>query len=148
MGCQKVTTLLNSGNVIFQYPDTVADTLENEIENKLDATFGFPVPTMVRTALSIRGLYKASPFSDIELTKDIRLYISLLKKDGTEHPPLPWSSDDASYRILGKNGRIIYSVLNLAVAKTPKAMDALEQIFGKDITTRNWNTIKRIAGKL
>ena len=41
----------------------------------------------------------------------------------------------------------MFSVLDLSEAKTTKAMEVLEKFYGKDITTRNWNTIERIAKK-
>ena len=44
--------------------------------------------------------------------------------------------------------KAIYSILDISISKTPKGMDALEQLFGKGITTRNWNTINRIKLKL
>jgi hypothetical protein len=43
---------------------------------------------------------------------------------------------------------VICSVLDLAISDSPKAMGALERIFGKDITTRNWKTLIRIGSKL
>lgn len=42
----------------------------------------------------------------------------------------------------------LLSILDLSLNKTTKGMDVLEKIYGKDSTTRNWNTIKRIEKKL
>ena len=61
---------------------------------------------------------------------------------------LPWKSSDNSYEIIGKSDKTILSVLDLSVAKTPKAMKAFEKFFGTDSTTRNWKTIERIVKKL
>ena len=44
--------------------------------------------------------------------------------------------------------RVIVSLLDLSIAPTPKAMEALEKKFGKDITTRNWNTVVRLGKKI
>jgi hypothetical protein len=41
-------------------------------------------------------------------------------------------------------GKIIVSVLDITNSNTPKGMEDLEKLFGKNITTRNWNTIQKI----
>ena len=148
MNYENVVTLLNSGNVIF---DAVVDDpvhIEDRIAEQLAQTFGFPIPTMVRTAASISTLIDTNPFKDIPLTKDTRLYISFLQKDVDIDLKLPWTSDDYSYTILTYSDKTIVSVLDLSISKTPKAMKALEHYFGKDTTTRNWNTIKRMEIKI
>lgn len=145
---ENVVTLLNSGNIIF---DTIADeseVLEKTISQHLEKTFGFPIPTIVRKSEMIYKLMGNNPFKDIILTKDIRLYVSFLRKDTESTLQLPWTSDDNSFKIIDKVDGTIVSVLDLSVSKTVKGMEVLERNFGKDITTRNWNTIKRVAKKL
>lgn len=148
MGFQHVVTLLNSGNIIFDAKTNNPEELEDLIARNLEITFGFPVPAIVRRAEMIGQLFNEDPFRDIEVTQDIRLYVSFLRKNTTSDPELPWTSEDNSYRILGKSDNTILSVLDLSISKTPDAMKALETFFGKDITTRNWKTIERVVKKL
>jgi len=93
-------------------------------------------------------LLASDPFKNINITKDIRCYISFLKDDTASEVEIPWTSEDKSFTILQVHQKTIVSVLDLAVTNTPKAMGALEKTYGKDITTRNWNTLKRIEAKL
>jgi len=148
MNFQNVVTLLNSGNIIFDAPEGDLAKLELSISIHLQKVFGFPIPTILKTADMIYELYSNNPFKDVTLTKDIRRYVSFLWKDIEIDLELPWTSDDTSYKIINKNDKTIISVLDLSVSKTPKAMEAMEKYFGKDITTRNWNTIERIGKKL
>lgn len=148
LGYTDIITLLNSGNVIFNAPTQSVKVIEKEIETALKNTFGFPVPTCVRDAIQIQHLYKSDPFKDIEITKEIRLYVSFLKEKTTAQLALPWVSLDTSYRIIEAGNTAIISVLDLAISSTPKAMQILEATYGKNITTRNWNTIERIVKKL
>lgn len=148
LGYKNVVTLLNSGNVIFDADTDNALKLEEKISAHLEQTFGFPIPTIIRRAETIINMAGNDPFTDVVLTKDIRLYVSFLQKDTDVELPLPWTSEDNSFQIIEKRDKAIFSVLDLSVSKTPKAMEAIEQFFGKDITTRNWNTIKRIEKKL
>lgn len=145
---ENVVTLLNSGNIIF---DSITDDLEN-LEKKtsehLEKAFGFSIPTILRKSDMIYRLLDSNPFKDIVVTKDTRLYVSFLWKDVKTDLQLPWTSDDNSYKIIDIRDKTILSVLDLGITKTPKGMEVIERIFGKDITTRNWNTIKRIEKKL
>jgi uncharacterized protein (DUF1697 family) len=145
---ENIVTLLNSGNIIF---DTITDNLESlekMISGNLEKTFGFPVPTIIRKSKTICQLCNDAPFRDVKITKNIRLYVSFLKKNTQADLELPWTSSDNSYKIIERRDKTILSILDLSVSKTPKAMEALEKFFGKDTTTRNWKTIERIVKKL
>ena len=145
---KNVITLLNSGNVIFDISDNNTMELEEVISEYLENKFGFAIPAIVRKTELIYELLSNNPFRHIEVTKDIRLYISFLQEENNIELKLPWSSDDSSFKILEQRDKTIISVLDLSVSKTPKAMSALEKHYGSDITTRNWNTILRIGKKL
>lgn len=148
MGFKNNITLLNSGNVIFDTISQSCEQLEELISSNLEKIFGFPIPTIIRKSQTIYQLFDDAPFKDVEITKDIRLYISFLKKNNQSDIELPWISSDKSYKIIENRNKIILSILDVSISKTPKAMIALEKSFGKDITTRNWKTIDRIVKKL
>ncbi len=148
IGFENITTILNSGNIIFEAKVGNTDDIENTICTHLENHFHFPIPTIVRTTETIHDLFLSQPFEKVTLTKDIRLYISFLKSDTKSDLKLPWTSEDGSYKIISKRDKNILSILDLSVSQTPKAMEALEKHFGKDITTRNWNTIEKIEKKL
>ncbi|WP_024772627.1 DUF1697 domain-containing protein [Aquimarina macrocephali] len=145
---EKVITILNSGNIIFDSTKGDAKSLEKTISDHLAKTFGFPIPTIIRKSEMMYDLLDRDPFKDILVTKDIRLYVSFLKEDVETDLQLPWTSDNNAFKIIDKIDKTIVSVLDLSITKTPKGMEVLERYFGKHITTRNWNTIKRIEKKL
>lgn len=148
MGCTNIITLLNSGNVIFESSEKDKDLIEAEISKRLENEFGFPVPTIVRTEEEVKSLYESDPFANIELTKDIRQYVSFQKVASKSDLVIPWQSDDSSFQILSDADGIIVSVLDLSKTGTPNAMKIVEEKYGKNITTRNWKTISRIIKKL
>ena len=147
MKFEQVETLLNSGNVIFSAPEKDVDTLEGEIAARLETEFGFQVPVLVRKGEEILQFYLRDPFQKIEATPDSRFYVSFLKLHPQEIE-LPWISEDQSFEIFEIQNRIVCSVLRLPETGTTKGMESLEKIFGRNITTRNWNTLERIAAKL
>jgi uncharacterized protein (DUF1697 family) len=106
--------------------------------------FGFEVPTIVRSKKQIEKIIEATPFSGVKITKDTRLYVTLIRQEVV--PPLivPWNSEDGAFSILSANQTEIASVLDVAKTGTTEAMKILEQKWGHDITTRNWNTIEKV----
>ena len=145
---ENVMTLLNSGNIVFDAFDDDLESLEKTISGHLERTFGFPVPTIIRKSKTIYELLDSNAFKDLILTKDMRLYVSFLRKETEADLQLPWTSDDNSFKIIDINNKAILSVLDISISKTPKAMLALARNFGTDMTTRNWNTIQRIEKQL
>jgi uncharacterized protein (DUF1697 family) len=144
MGFRNISTILNSGNVLFEANGKIS---EDYISNQLESVFGFPIPTLIRNFDNLAKIYNEHPFERIEVTKDIRLYASFLKNEVDTQFSFPWNSEDGSFHILKEVDNTILSVLDLSKSNTPKAMEALEKHYGKDITTRNWNTIERIFKK-
>lgn len=143
--CENVKTLLNSGNIVFDTNEKDIQTLENKIENHLAKSFGFPIPVILKKKTEILQLIENDPFKIVSVNKDIRLYVSFLKHTPESTLALPYISKDNAFRILSLENKIILSVLDLSISNTTKGMDDLEKHFGKEITTRNWNTIVKIA---
>lgn len=148
LGFENVVTLLNSGNVLFDTTNNNIEGIEKMISSSLEKKFGFPIPVIIRDTETIDELFHTTPFEKVNLTKDIRLYVSFLKKDPKSDLELPWASADNSFTIIEVRDSTLLSILDLSISKTPKAMEALEHFFGTDITTRNWKTIERIVKKL
>ncbi len=148
MHFRKVTTLLNSGNVIFEAQFSEESGLSERIRKRLEKVFHFLVPTIVIRADRIMTLLNDDPFKDEILDKERRGYVSFLQDKPEIKLQLPWISEDSSLKILRVNDHIISSFLDLSKAKTPEAMNVLEKFYGKQMTTRNWNTVQRIGAKL
>jgi uncharacterized protein (DUF1697 family) len=145
LGASNVKTLLNSGNVVFDSDFSEVAALERLLESKFATVFGFNIPTMVVTKQELDSWLKDDPFSRVDLHADIRLYISIVRPAAEPKVDFPVVHDDGAFQVLSQNGRAIASVLDLSLTKTVKGMDALEKLYGKDITTRNWNTILKVG---
>lgn len=145
MGFKGIKTLLNSGNVVFASGAEIVDSLEKKIEDQLHRSFGFPIPLMIRSAAEISDMIAADPFNNAPVTPDTRLFVSFVKNAPIDMPDIPFTSQDGSFRIIEFTGRAVYSILDVSRIKSTDAMTTLEKLFGKDITTRNWNTIIRVG---
>lgn len=144
LGCENVKTILNSGNFVFESKNENLPILENKIETVLAKSFGFAIPVFLIPHKQINALVNEDPFASIDVHKNIRLYITFLKEPSTTKLTLPYISKDNSFRIIDIKKDIIISVLDITTTSTPKGMEDLEKLFGKNITTRNWNTIQKI----
>lgn len=144
LGCDHVKTILNSGNIVFETKKKDIAGLERTIELALSEHFGFPIPVILIPQNQISELVNEEPFVSIDVHKNIRLYISFLKEPSTIKLTLPYISKDNEFKIIGVKNKMILSVLDITASNTPKGMEDLEKLFGKNITTRNWNTIEKI----
>ncbi|WP_235299454.1 DUF1697 domain-containing protein [Portibacter marinus] len=148
IGFDHPVTLLNSGNIIFERDEQAPEELEAILENELQSTFGFSVPTIIRTEETLREMLRTNPFQEVKMHKNIRRYVTFLKKNKEIDLQIPWYSDDRTFMIVRKDKSTIFSVLDVSLLKTPKAMQILEELSDQNITTRNWNTIEKIGKKL
>jgi len=144
LSCNNVKTILNSGNVVFETKKKDIAGLERIIEMALTENFGFPIPVILIPHKQINELVNDDPFANGEIHKNIRLYVSFLKEPSTTKLKLPYISNDKVFTIIGVRDKFIVSVLDITTSNTPKGMEDLEKLFGKNITTRNWNTIVKI----
>ncbi|MBM0104372.1 DUF1697 domain-containing protein [Steroidobacter sp. S1-65] len=141
-GFTNVKTVLASGNVVFdasaKAEATLARQAENAMQENLDRTF----MTIVRSVESLRALIDADPYSAFKLPPKSKHVITFLRQPYTSTLSLPIKSGDA--RILAIRGQ---EVLTSYVPHpgSPEFMRLLEKTFGKDITTRTLDTVKKCA---
>lgn len=146
-GYENVKTLLASGNVVFDSSEEKLVTITNNLEAIIEKKFGFPVPTVVRPMEEIQKLIISNPFKGITVTKDTRLYVTF-RGDATNKKTLkiPYKDPECEFHLLKvTDGEIISYIIVDGSRGTVDAMGILEKEFGKNITTRNWNTVQKIG---
>ena len=145
IGLKNVKTLLASGNVVFEADSDKIDELQDSISSAIEKAFKFPVPVLLRSFTDIQKIIALDPFKNITITPQTRLYVTFLTKKVQDKASSNFVSKDKSFNILSKTKSEVFSVLDLSITGTPEAMSALEKEFGKEVTTRNWNTILKLA---
>lgn len=76
VGLEKVTTYIQSGNVIFQSSQS-AKTLESIIKQAIVDRFGFDVPVIIKTRLELATIFEDCPFPQ---SKKENSYFTLLSQ--------------------------------------------------------------------
>jgi len=93
----------------------------------------------------IETLVDLQPFQNINVDKDVRLYVTFLRETPDSSLKIPYTSAEKDFHILTKTSREIFWAINIKTSQTVKKMAYIEREFGSDVTTRNWNTVIKIA---
>ena len=141
-GFSDVRTLLSSGNVVFSArassPDALARRAEKAMESGLDRVFG----TTVRPTQYLQDLIASDPFAEFDLPPVAKRVITFLRRPLEKSIELPIERDGASVLKLGAAEVYCAYVPN---ENGPVFMSLLERTFGKDITTRTFDTVQKCA---
>lgn len=139
MGFENIKTVIASGNVIFETNKVGQKSLEEKIEKELPKYIGFQSSTIVRTIGDIEKLVVDNPFKHISASSKSRLYVTFVKDSSKRIGKI----EAQGFTIIKTfPGAICYTIDEST--RTPDVMGLLGKEIGKDITTRNWNTIGRI----
>jgi uncharacterized protein (DUF1697 family) len=141
-GFTDVKTVLSSGNVVFNARSASETSLERKTEAAMLERLGSAFPTFVRPVDALREMLASEPYRAFRLTPDAKRIVTFRRAPPTRKLKLPIEQDGA--RILAMKGREVFS----AYVRTPKGpvfMALIEKIFGKDVTTRTWDTVGKIA---
>lgn len=145
-GYTNVKTLLNSGNVVFDSENNDAGELKQHLETIIAEHFGFNVPVIIRTKEQLQDLIALDPFKGITVTPATRLYITFLPVKPAADMREPYDSAGGNFAVLQVTDGEVISVLTLTPnSGSPDMMKAVEGKFSKLVTTRNWNTVEKLA---
>ncbi|HLL60890.1 MAG TPA: DUF1697 domain-containing protein [Candidatus Nitrosocosmicus sp.] len=141
-----VKTLLNSGNIVFESDEMDKSKLKVMIEKHLEEKFGFKILIIVRSHEEIQKLVASNPFNGIDCNSETRFYVTFLAEISDTNLSIPYESSDKNFKIISANNTEVISLLTITKnKKTTDAMKILEKEFGKNVTTRNWNTVKKLS---
>lgn len=148
LGFDGVQSVISSGNIIFRSSQKKdVSKLEDQIEKALYENLGLKNAVIVRSQQQLQDLVKQDPFAGQSHEPGTYLTVTFLKhslpKDFSLNP-------GRSSKIVNtdQNLAAIYAITDTTATKTPNFMIWLEKQFGRDITTRTYNTVQRILKKL
>ncbi|NEK60098.1 DUF1697 domain-containing protein [Geodermatophilus sabuli] len=136
-----VRTHLRSGNVLLD-SDLGEDELVREVEEAVRARFGFDVPVVVRTRDELAAVVAADPFAGVA-TDPARYTVTFMVR-----PPEPGRvaalppAELGAYRVVGRE---LFLWLPDGIADTPLASWRWDTLLAVPGTTRNWNTVTKLA---
>ena len=145
-GYDRVTPVIATGNVVFGLGRKRKPPDASVISAMLDRHFGYPLPAILRTGAAVAAMVDGDPFHGVDPARLTR-FVAMLADDAPA-AAMPTPRVDAGYELVGSRGRDLFLVIDRDRARTPDVMAVLDRTFQKAVTTRNWNTIERVAAVL
>ncbi|HJZ93457.1 MAG TPA: DUF1697 domain-containing protein [Gemmataceae bacterium] len=141
-GFTDVKTVLSSGNVVFTARAASEAALERKAEAAMAKRLGHAFYTIVRPTDSLRKILEADPYATFRLPANAKRVVTFLREAHKSNLSLPLEVDGA--RILAMNGREVFTAY-VPSPRGPVFMALIEKTFGRNVTTRTWDTVKKCA---
>lgn len=141
-GFTAVKTLLSSGNVVFQARRASDAALQRAAEAAMLERLGQAFLAIVRPVEALRELLASDPYRTFGVELSAKRIVTFLREPPRVTVALPIERDGA--RLLALHGREIFSAY-VPSPKGPVFMSLIERTFGKELTTRTWDTVARVA---
>jgi uncharacterized protein (DUF1697 family) len=141
-GFTEVKTFLSSGNVVFSARASSEASLERKAETAMKDRLGRPFLTIVRSLDALRAILASDPYEAFRLSPGAKRIVTFLRKRPEVKLALPIERDGA--RILSLEGSDVFSAY-LPSPRGPVFMTLIEKTFGEEVTTRTWDTVKKVA---
>jgi uncharacterized protein (DUF1697 family) len=142
-GFGDVRTVLSSGNVVFDARAASAAALERRAEAAMRERLGRSFLTIVRPLDALCSLVADDPYRGFRLPPGAKRIVTFLRRAADPRIALPIEVDGA--RILCVRGGEAFG----AYVRTPRGpvfMALIQETFGEEVTTRTWDTVRKVAG--
>ena len=141
-GFTAVKTVLGSGNVVFDARSASEEALQQKAEAAMQERLGQAFLTIVRPVEQLRKILQTDPYRPFKVSPKAKRIVTFLRGRPTAKIKLPIEMDGA--RILAMKDGEIFSAY-LPTPKGPVFMTLIQKTFGKDVTTRTWDTVAKVA---
>jgi uncharacterized protein (DUF1697 family) len=141
-GFTQVKTVISSGNVVFDARRSSDLTLQRRSEAAMQETLGRTFLTIVRPVEMLQEMLASDPYRAFRLPSSAKRIVTFLRDEPEAGLALPMEMEGA--RLLALRGRELFS----AYVPSPKGavfMTLIERTFGKEVTTRTWDTVRKVA---
>lgn len=139
LGFSNVQTVISSGNVLFESDSKDISKMEKLIELGWPLKLGFNSTTIIRSQDQLQALSAIDPYRSLSHNSQSYLLVTFFKES-------PSNVKGKFYDNLGVNA--LCNIIDNSVLQTSDFMPKLEKQYGKEITSRTWNTVQRILKKM
>jgi uncharacterized protein (DUF1697 family) len=138
-------TLLQSGNVVFQFTRRTGAALERLLEAETKKRFAASVDYFVRTAEEWDTIVARNPFPDEAKSDPGHLIVQFLKDEAEANKVKALQAVIRGPEILRADGKHLYIVYPDGMGKSKLTNTVIERALGLRGTARNWNTVLKLA---
>jgi uncharacterized protein (DUF1697 family) len=141
-GFTEVKTVLGSGNVVFAARGASEAALQRKAEAAMRERLGQAFLTIVRPVDRLIELLATDPYRPFGVKPSAKRIVTFLRDEPAATLALPVEQDGASLFVL--DGRELFSAY-LPTPRGPVFMSLIERTFGKELTTRTWDTVGKVV---
>jgi len=141
-GFGDVRTVLGSGNVVFTSRAASVTSLERKAERAMEKALGHSFLTIVRPMELLREILDSDPYAGFRLPPAARRVVTFLRV--APPPTLTPPVEVEGARILAMYGPHVFTVYT-PTPGGPVFMTLIEKMLGKEVTTRTWETLGKVA---
>jgi len=143
-GFADVKSVLSSGNIAFSARAAAEAALERKAERAMARHLRSKRAfyTIVRASSALRALLEEDPYAKFALPANAKRIVTFLREPSGRKIALPIEADGV--RILAARDREILTVYTPS-ARGAVFMVLIERTFGKNVTTRTWDTVRKCA---
>jgi uncharacterized protein (DUF1697 family) len=141
-GFTDVKTVLGSGNVVFSARELSESAVERKAEKAMSEHLGRTFYTIARAVDDLEDLLAKDPFAAFKLAPGSKRVVSFVREEPSKKPRLPVERDRA--RVLAVAGRDIFTAYQPS-PRGPVFMELIKELFGEQVTTRTWDTLKKVV---
>lgn len=141
-GFTEVKTLLSSGNVVFNSRAASPAALQRKAEAAMLDRLGQAFLTIVRPVDALREMLASDPYQAFRLGPGAKRIVTFLRERPAKKLKLPIEFEGT--RILTMRDGEVFSAY-LPNPKGPVFMSLIERTYGKEVTTRTWDTVAKAA---
>ncbi len=144
-GFLDVVTYLNSGNVVFRTRNAAPDRLRSVIESAVKRQFALEIKVLVSTLEQLIRCLRACPYDPGKLRPGENIFLTILSSvPVAELVDNLTSAKDETDECL-TTGNVVYILTRRGYSKTSYANSFIEKTLAVDATTRNINSLNKIA---
>jgi uncharacterized protein (DUF1697 family) len=145
IGLAEPKTLSQSGNLVFEAAGKSTATLEKLLEREVANRLGVKTDIMVRTAPELKAAIKRNPFPKEAKSYPGLLHIRFLKAPATAAAVASLSSAIKGREIVKGVGGEVFIYFPDGAGNSKLTNPIIERHLGARGTSRNWNTVTKLA---
>src|SRR5438067_405064 len=141
-GFTEVRTVLSSGNVVFGAPAGPEAAIERKAEGAMKKHLGNAFLTIVRPVEALQKMLASDPYQTFRLKPGAKRVVTFLRGRPEAALRLPLELEGARILCI-KDGEVFTAYVPSARGAVVMALS--EKTFGKEVTTRTWDTVRKVA---
>lgn len=146
MGFRNVKTYIQSGNVVFEANKQTLAALTKKITKGLEDALGYNVPIVTIEANTMQSIKDADIFTNVlKVVPTAKKYVAFLERTLTKDEITHLHSLTNAVDVYYSTGNEIYITIDESKGKSLYTNMLLEKKLKIYATTRNWNTVCKLA---